>query len=387
VNFFDLLIVAVLGMAVAGGYRVGLLARVAGWAGWVIGLLAAAAVVPSFLSRIQGPAPQVRLLVVAGSFLTVAALGAAIGEFAGARLRMLLPPGGLRQMDRLAGGAAGGFGIAVVVWLLLPALAYIPGTLSRSARNSVVARAIDQLAPTAPPALQSVQDFVSDVDFPDVFAQLRPAPSAGLPPTSSVLAQADVNRVIASTVKVSGEACGRILEGSGFSPAPDVIVTNAHVVAGVERPQVLKPDGRRLAATVAVFDPSVDLAVLRVPGLGQAPLTMATGAVEGVGAVFGHPGGQVPIEVSPARIESRINAVGRDLYGSGAVTREVFVLASELMPGDSGAALVNASGQVVGVAFAIAPDNPGVAYALSDTELATVLKRPLARASTGPCLR
>lgn len=387
VNFLDLLILAMVGIAMAGGYRVGFLARVAGWAGWLFGLVVAAAFVPSFLDRLQGPDPQLRLLVMAGVFLTVAALGAALGEFAGARLRMLLPPGGLRQADRIAGGAAGGAGVLVVVWLLLPALAHIPGTLSRSSRNSVVARAVDRLAPSAPGPLQAIRDLVTDVDFPDVFAQLRPAPSTGAPPAASVLAPATVARVSASTVKVSGEACGRILEGSGFSPEPEVVVTNAHVVAGVDRPQVLRPDGRRLPGQVVAFDPQRDLAVLRVPGLGQSPLATGSGQVQGVGAVFGHPGGQIPIEVSPARIESRVNAVGRDLYGDGPIRREVFVLASELMPGDSGGALVDASGAVVGVAFAIAPDNAGVAYALSAKELRAVLDGPRTRSDTGPCLR
>ncbi len=386
-NFFDLLLLALVGAAVAGGYRVGFLARVAGWAGWLFGLLIAAAVAPRFLDRLPAPDPQLRLLVMTAAFLTVAALGAALGELAGARLRMLLPPGGLRQADRAAGAVAGGFGVLVVIWLLLPALAHIPGTLSRSARNSVVARVVDRLAPTAPGPLQAIRDLVTDVDFPDVFAQLQPAPSTGSPPAASVLSEATVQRVLASTVKVSGEACGRILEGSGFAAEPEVVVTNAHVVAGVDRPQVLKPNGQRLPAQVVAFDHQRDLAVLRVPGLGQQALSRGEGRVQGEGAVFGHPSGQIPIEVSPARIVSRINAVGRDLYGDGPIRREIYVLAAALQPGDSGGALVDSAGAVVGVAFAIAPDDAGVAYALSDRELEAVLARPRLRVDTGPCLR
>ncbi|MGH3850622.1 MAG: trypsin-like peptidase domain-containing protein, partial [Pseudonocardiaceae bacterium] len=162
---------------------------------------------------------------------------------------------------------------------------------------------------------------------------------------------------------------------------------NAHVVAGVDRPQVLRPDGRRLPAQVGSFDPRRDLAVLSVPGLGQAALPMASGKVGGEGAVFGHPGGQTDIEVSPSRIDSQINAVGRDLYDTSPIRREVFVLAAELMPGDSGGALVDSSGNVVGVAFAIAPDNSAVAYALTDKELSAALALPRARTDTGPCLR
>ncbi|MGH2620950.1 MAG: CvpA family protein, partial [Anaerolineales bacterium] len=307
-NFLDGLIVALVGIAVVGGYRVGFLARVAGWVGWLLGLVVAAGFVPAFLDRFQGPNAQVVLLLAGGSFLTSAALGAALGEFVGARLRTLLPPGGLRQLDRAAGGLAGGLGVLLVIWLLIPALGVIPGTLSRAVRNSVVAQAVDKFAPTAPPSLQALRELVTDADFPQVFAQLRPAPATGDPPAASVLSAAAVERVIASTVRVSGQACGRILEGSGFSPEREVIVTNAHVVAGVDRPQVLRPDGRRLPAQVVSFDPRRDLAVLSVPGLGQAALPMASGKVGGEGAVFGHPGGQTDIEVSPSRIDSQINA-------------------------------------------------------------------------------
>ncbi|MGQ0743188.1 MAG: MarP family serine protease [Acidimicrobiales bacterium] len=386
-NFFDLLILAVAGLAALGGYRVGLLARVAGWVGWVFGLVVAAGFAPTLLSRLDLPAPQIRLLLAGGAFLTVAALGAAVGEFAGARLRMLLPPGGLRQADRVAGGVAGAFGVMVVVWLLLPALAYIPGDLSSLARGSTVATTIDRVAPDTPGALRAMRDLVTDSDFPEVFAQLRPAPATGNPPAASAISPPTVSRVIESTVKVTGESCGRILDGSGFVAAPGRVVTNAHVVAGVERPQVLLPDGRRLPGRVSVFDFRKDLAILEVANLNVEPLPMGEARISGEGAVFGHPGGQEAVEVSPARIDTRINASGRDLYGNGPVLREVLVLAAELAPGDSGGALVDTTGAVVGVAFAIAPDDPGVAYALSDSELASVMRVPPGQADTGPCLR
>lgn len=386
-NLFDLGIVVLVGLAAFGGYRVGLLTRVAGWVGWVLGLIVASAIAPHVLAALDGPEPQFRLLIVVAVFLMVASIGAALGEFAGSWLRRLLPPGGLRQADRVAGAGAGGLGVAIVVWLLLPVLSEVPGGVSSLARNSVIARGVDRLAPTAPGPLQALRRLVTDADFPQVFDTLRPAPNAGTPPSGAVLGQALTQRVLASTVKVSGEACNRILEGSGFAAASDTIVTNAHVVAGVDRPQVLRPDGRRLPATVQVFDPARDLAVLRVANLNQAPLPMGTGEVGDEGAVFGHPGGQVPVQVSPARIESRVNAAGRDLYGRTATRREVFVLASELHPGDSGGALVDTTGTVVGVAFAIAPDRPGTAYALGDKELAAALATPRGTADTGPCLR
>jgi len=388
VNPFDLLVLAAVALAAVGGYRVGFVARVAGWAGWALGLAAGAAIIPGLLGNFQGPDPQIRVLIVIGAFLLAASLGAALGEAAGARLRRLIPVGALRQADKAAGAGAGGLGVLVLLWLLLPALSEIPGELSRQVRNSSVARAVDTAAPRAPKSLQALRRLVTDANFPEVFSNLRPAPGSGAPPGDLALAQGVANRVRASTVKVSGTACGRILQGSGFSPAADTIVTNAHVVAGVDRPQVLRPDGRLLNATVQVFDPARDLAVLRVSGLGQAALPVDSAGPGTAGAVFGHPGGQDALEISPARIESRVNALGRDIYNRASTRRDIFILASELAPGDSGGALVDASGAVVGVAFAIAPDRPGTAYALSDRELASVLALPRSgTVDTGACLR
>ncbi|MGI9022135.1 MAG: trypsin-like peptidase domain-containing protein, partial [Acidimicrobiales bacterium] len=182
-------------------------------------------------------------------------------------------------------------------------------------------------------------------------------------------------------------ACGRVMEGSGFSPATDIVVTNAHVVAGERRTEVLRPDGESLAARVEVFDPQRDLAVLSVPGLDQQPLPVGTAEVGDTGAVFGHPEGQEEVDVQPARVDDRRTATGRDIYNSSVTRRDVLFLAARLAPGDSGGAVVNESGEVIGVAFAIAPDEPATAYAVSDRELRPVLAEPRSGpVSTGDCI-
>jgi S1-C subfamily serine protease len=197
-----------------------------------------------------------------------------------------------------------------------------------------------------------------------------------------------VAKVSASTVKVEGEACRRIQEGSGFAVGPDLVATNAHVVAGEKATRVERPDGKVLNATVVVFDSDRDLALLRVPGLGQAALPIGSAKPSQNGAVFGHPGGQKQLRVAPAAIRQRVDARGRDLYDSHPTSRDVFILAADLHPGDSGGALTDTRGDVVGVAFAIAPDKPGTSYALTSKELNAVLAkaRPAEGAKTGPCL-
>ena len=142
-----------------------------------------------------------------------------------------------------------------------------------------------------------------------MFDGLIPSLETGPPPTDSGLSPAVVAKVSASTVQVEGVACLFERDGSGFTVAPDTVVTNAHVVAGETRTTVIRPDGHRLRATVTVFDPARDLALLAVPGLGEDPLPLATGKVGTTAAVFGHPGGQPSLRVSPASIRQQVNVI------------------------------------------------------------------------------
>jgi S1-C subfamily serine protease len=364
-------------------------ARAISWLGLAVGVALAVWVAPLIVDRFKETVdPQVRALMTIGIFVTAASLGATVGEVAGISLRSLIPPGPLRQVDRLVGAGAGALGVLVFLWLLLPTLAEVPGDFSAQVRNSSIARFVDEAAPRAPGPLQALRNLVQDADFPRVFDGLQPSPSGGPPPEATALPNSVIARVTQSTVRVSGTACGGVVAGSGFSPEADVVVTNAHVVAGVDRPSVQRPDGRRLRATVVVFDPRRDLAVLEVDGLNQDPLDIGAAEIGEDGAVFGHPGGQVDVEVSPARVERRVSALGRDIYDNGPTRRDVLILASDLAQGDSGGALVDTDGIVVGVAFAIAPDAPGTAYALHSEELQEVLDIPRAGpVDTGPCLR
>ena len=387
-NLLDLLIVAVVVMVGMGAYRLGFLARALSWLGLTLGLVMASFFLPAAASAFGG-GPSNKLLVAALLLIAGAFAGQGVGLLAGASLRRFVPHGPLRTVDSAVGAILGAVGVLVGVWLLLPSLAEVPGSLSSQARNSSIARAIDRGFPPPPNALQALRRLVGESGFPRVFETLQPAPQTGPPPATTGIPSPVVARVASSTVKVTGTACQRIQDGSGFAAAAETVVTNAHVVAGERegRTEVIRTDGRRLKASVVTFDADRDLAVLRVPGLGQQPLSIAAGAVGTQGAVFGHPGGQQQLRVAPAAVRRRVDAVGRDLYDSHSTRRDVFVLAADLRPGDSGGPLVGSSGSVIGVAFAIAPDRPGTSYAVTDKELRTVLSRPRnGPVPTGPCL-
>ena len=386
-NLFDLIVLASVAGAVIGGFRLGFLARVASWVGLAIGLFLAVQFLPTAIESFQGPDPTRRLLIAFLVLVGGALIGQAAGLVAGTHLRKFVAPGPLRTVDRAIGGFVGGAGVLLSVWLLLPTMTEIPGWPSQQARNSVMARGIDSLAPDPPDTLQALRRLVGENRFPRVFDSVRPAIDPGAPPASLALPLDVQRRVATSTVKVEGVACGRLQEGSGFAAEEDVVVTNAHVVAGQRRTEVIRNDGKRLRGTVIMFDPDRDLALLSVPGLDVAPLGRSSGKARAEGAVFGHPNGQDPLRIAAARIDQRVDALGRDLYDRHTTRRDVFILAADLRPGDSGGALVDPGGRVMGVAFAIAPDRPGTSYALTSQELAEGLAE--ARngvADTGPCL-
>jgi len=245
---------------------------------------------------------------------------------------------------------------------------------------------VQSVAPDPPAEARALGRLVGEAPFPEVFRRLTQG-EVGVPPTGD-LDPAVAARVTPGVVRVEGQACGLVVDGSGFAAAPGLVVTNAHVVAGERETDVYSEDGRRRSATVVAFDPKRDLAVLRVDGAGLPTLELGDAALDSAGAVFGHPGGG-PLRAAPARIERVIDARGSDIYRTAPTRRDVLVLATDLEPGDSGAPLVDAAGRVVGVAFAIDPGTASTAYALDRPEIDAVLgpaRGATQAVDTGPCL-
>jgi S1-C subfamily serine protease len=386
VNVLDVVLVLVAISAAMAGYRLGFVARATSWAGLALGVTVGALVLPSLLRHLQGSSDVTVALVAIAALAGSALLGQALGLVLGTRLNIALPEGPVRRLDQVVGALLGIAGLLVGLWLLLPTLADVPGWTSEQARGSVIAREVNARFPDAPDTLQALRRLVGDNPFPRVFDALRPSPDPGVVPGASGLSDALATSVAASTVKIEGEACSRIQEGSGFFVADDLVVTNAHVVAGEDDSDVVLPDGSRMDGTVVAFDPVRDLAVLRTSGADRPALPLDEAAVGTSGGVFGHPGGG-PLEISPFEVGEQITAVGTDIYDSRRSERKVLVLAADLAPGDSGGALVDPRGQVVGVAFAIAPDRPSVAYALDVDEVTAVLSGDLTQErDTGDCL-
>jgi S1-C subfamily serine protease len=389
VDLLDLIVVALAVAAALGGYRLGLLGRLASWLGLGLGFYVAIRLLPSVLLHLSSSSAGTQLVVSIAMLVGGAVAGQALGLLVGGRLHRALPLGPVRQVDRVFGAGIGVVGVVALFWLLLPSIAAVPGWPARATAGSRISQWVSGDLPAPPDALQVLRRLIGQ-DAPQVFAVLQPGAPAGVPPTASPLSGVVTRTVKGSTVKVEGQACSRIYEGSGFAVAPDLIATNAHVVAGEPPGQtsVLLPSGASRRATVIMFDPRRDVALLHVNSLAENPLSLYVVHAGATGAVFGHPNGVDAIAVTPARVAREERAVGRDLYDSGTTTRDILVLAATLAHGDSGGPLVNSLGQVIGMAFAISADQAGTAYALSTTELQAALAeaRNSPGAPTGPCL-
>jgi len=385
-NLLDVVLILLCGAAGLGGYRLGFVARAISWLGMAIGIFAAARLLAPILGWFED-ANQFQLLAVAvGTLVFGAFVGQAVGIVIGSKLRYRLPTGPAVSVDRGVGALSGVLSVAILLWLILPTMANAPGWPADQARNSVLAAITDEVFPPAPDTLQALRRLVGEEDFPQVFDALSPAPTIGDPPAATGIPAEVIEQVSPSTVKVTGVACNRLQEGTGFAAAPNLVVTNAHVVAGEDATEVERSDGTRLGATVVVFDPNRDLAVLAVPGLDRTPLPIGETDEGGTGGVFGHPGGG-DLRIAPFEVGDVVNARGFDIYDAARTERQVLIIASGLRPGDSGSALVNDAGEVVGVAFAIAPDDAGVAYALTTRELGAALQENRGiEVDTGPCL-
>jgi S1-C subfamily serine protease len=390
VNFLDLVVLAVAAGAGWLGYRMGFVRRATSWAGLALGLVVGVLLVPEVADELRGSPPRTRLLASLAFVVVVAAVAQAIGATIGGWLSARLGHGGsaLRAGDRIAGSALGVAGVLVLMWLLIPALANSPGWTARAVRDSAVARFIDRVAPAPPSESETLGRLVGDQSFPEVFDTLS-SPDAGSPPGDGIPAAA-ATRVTRSTVLVEGQACDQIQEGTGFAVGPNLVVTNAHVVAGEDDTRITTSDGRRLSTTPIAFDPNRDLAVLRVPGLGLRALELGQGQVDEHGALFGHPGGG-PLRQAPVRVAEQIVARGTDITRSHPTEREVFVLAAVTAPGDSGGPIVDTDGRVIGVMFAYDISRETTAYALTRTELDAVLAPVVAGSATtevdtGGCL-
>jgi S1-C subfamily serine protease len=390
VNVLDVVILVLVAMSVVTGFRRGAALQVVTYAGLIAGLVGGALLAPVVAGVTADPFGQ-----AAGALLTLlvlAAIGDAIGFLVGRRVWAVARRSRLDPLDAGAGSVVAGAAALLTVWFLAFNLVQGPfPAVSRQIRESAIVRTLDAVLPRPPALVAQIRTFLDRFGFPEVFVGLPPAPAGPVDPPSAAEARQAFLAADQSTFRIVGAACDRIQEGSGFLVDGGLVVTNAHVVAGVSAPRVQAQDGGEYAGTVVAFDPDRDLAVLRLGSSPAEELTLAAEPADrgSAGAVIGYPGGGELTGVRAA-VRRALHAVGRDIYARDTVEREIYELQARVAPGNSGGPFVTPEGVVAGVVFAASTSNDGIGYALTVDEVRPVLNRAQGRTDsvgTGPCLR
>lgn len=376
-NILDLVIVlAAVAYGIAGfrhGAVVGALSMIGFFGGAAIG----AQVAEPLGSRVADGRAQVPVAIFC--VLILAMLGQVLGTLLAGRIRARVRSEAGRAVDSGVGLVLSVVSVLVVAWMVAVPLASAPyPQLASQASHSKIVRGVNDVMPNGVRNLySSMRTFLDQSGFPPVFGDLPNGPNASVAAPDSTLpsaVQAEVAQVHESTFKIYGEApsCNRGIEGSGFVYAPHRVLTNAHVVAGTSEVYVQVSKNQNLPATVVLFDPQRDIAVLNVPGLNAAPLQLATaGASKGDPAVvLGYPE-DGPFNVQSARVRSRSTVSGNDIYGNGNVQREIYSLRAIVRSGNSGGPLMADDGTILGMVFATALDSSNTGYALTSGELAS----------------
>ncbi|MET9131693.1 MarP family serine protease [Streptomyces antibioticus] len=372
-----LLVLAILAYA-GSGYRRGLVAGCVSLAGFVGGAAVGVWVLP-WLMDLVTPGTTTATVTAVFTVLVPAVVGHELAGRLALRLRRELDRGPLRVADGIGGAAANALAVLIVAWVAASVLAASSSPLVTSAiRDSRLLGAVQDAMPDTTPAwFSDATSALTQAGFPQVFNPFENESTAEVakPTGDSVTARA-TNAAKLSTVKIEGVAGDQGREGSGFVYAPEHVMTNAHVVAGIDDPTVkVGGVGQPYDARVVLFDPAKDVAVLYVPKLEAPVLRFDDDAKRGAEAVVAGYPQDGDLDLQAATVANRVKATGRNIYNDGIVTREIYSIRSTVRPGNSGGPLLTTDGKVYGVVFARSTSDDETGYALTAAEVADDAKR------------
>ncbi|AXK33617.1 serine protease [Streptomyces armeniacus] len=377
-NVLDILLVLAAVWFAIVGYRQGFVVGILSVIGFLGGGLIAIFVLPVLWGEVTDDASPGTLGVVLAVALVIvcASVGQAFTTHLGNKLRRYITWSPARALDATGGALVNVLAMLLVAWLIGSALAgtALP-TLSKEVRASKVLHGVSRVVPEqANTWFADFSSILAQNGLPQVFSPFSNEPITSVPAPDPKLAKDPVvNRAKKSIVKVVGTAtgCGKVLEGTGFVFHDGKVMTNAHVVGGVDEPTVqIGGTGPLHDAKVVLYDWERDIAVLDVPGLDAPALKFADDdASSSDGAIvagFPENGG---FDVRSARVRGRVNANGPDIYHRGTVRRDVYSLYTMIRQGNSGGPLLTPEGEVYGVVFAKSLEDDDTGYALTADEV------------------
>jgi S1-C subfamily serine protease len=368
------------------GYQQGLIVGVLSLGGFAIGAFLGSRLGPSLLPE-GSHSPYAPATALAGALLVGGLVAITMEGLAFGARRRLLGRAGRRRGIAVAESSGGALLLVALAlglaWLFGAVALNAPGAkgLRKAVQQSAILRALNDAFPPS----SALINALNRID-PRVAIQ-GPSPNVAAP-DSKIARDPEVRAASSSVVRVLGTACGLGVEGSGWVAAPGLIATNAHVVAG-ESDTTVTPAGSDTAldAMPVHYDPTNDLALLRVNGLGDGPLSFAPEVQSGTpGAVLGYPENG-PLTITPARVGATGPVITQDSYGRGPVTRQLTALRGEVHSGNSGGPLVDGDGRVMGTVFAATTQGKPGGYAVANSVVAGALGDSTGQVSTGPCTR
>ena len=376
----DWIIVAFAALLALFGFRRGFIVAVLSFCGFALGSFIGTRLGPLLVPR-GSASPYAPAFGLIGALLAGAILATGF-EGVGLRLRRVLVLPGLGLLDGALGALlSAALGLAIA-WILAAVVLQSTSTpqLRADIQRSAILSELNQLLPPTGPILH-------------VLASLDPLPSISGPlpgvaaPPPAIAHNPGVLAASRSVVRVLGTACGLAIEGSGWVAGPGVLVTNAHVVAG-EQDTTVEVGGHEpeMSAYAIAFDPTDDIAILRVPGLSLPALGLAASSPSGrAGAILGYPENG-PFDVQPGRIGTTQKIVTDDAYGRGPVSRLLTPLRGLVRPGNSGGPLVDRDGRVLTTVFASTTGGgPRGGYGVANATVAQILAGAGHMVGTGEC--
>jgi S1-C subfamily serine protease len=370
VNLLDWALLLIVVLYAVSGYWQGFITGAFATVGLLIGGVIGVWLAPTAL----GNATPSILVSLAAVFIVIvcASLGQALFQVGGARIREQITWQPVRALDAVGGAVLSGVAALLVAWALGVALS---GSGLRGitplVRDSAVLGEVNRILPDqASSKLSAFNDVVGTTFFPRYLEPFAPERIVPVPPgPGRMVTDPDVRRAAAGVVRIrSTNRCHQGIEGSGFVYAPDRVMTNAHVVAGVSDPLV-DLRGSSVQARVVYYNPDLDVAVLSLPTGTVRPLHFATASAGDGIAILGFPqNGPYDVQVGRVRADQRLRSP--DIYGHGTVIRDVLSLRGLIRPGNSGGPVVDSAGHVVGVVFAASVSSGDTGYALSSRQVA-----------------
>ncbi|NUP38199.1 MAG: MarP family serine protease [Streptomyces sp.] len=377
-DLLDILLLLVVAAYAASGYRRGLVAGCVSLAGFVGGAVLGVWILPWVMDLVTPGTTRATVTAVL-TVLVPAAVGHELAGRLALRLRRELDRGPLRVADGIGGAAANSVAVLIVAWVAASVLGASSSPLVTSAiRDSALLGTVQDAMPDTTPAWFSrATSALTQAGFPQVFNPFENESTARVAkPTGDSVTTSATNAAKLSTVKIEGVSGNQGREGSGFVYARDHVMTNAHVVAGIDDPSVrIGGVGRSYEARVVLFDPDRDVAVLYVPGLRAPVLRFDDSAARGDSAVVAGYPQDGDLNLQAATVAGRVRATGQNIYSDATVTREIYSIRSTVRPGNSGGPLLTTGGRVYGVVFARSTTDDETGYVLTADEVSSDAER------------